>query len=203
MMVEAADRARIASFVTLVGQPSPAGLWQLRGDLLQIGVPLETAIWCTLDEFYHFLNELLANATAREYSHFASLLDIGAVGGVALQNLLTREGNHAFWQRLLAGGISESLMVLAARQYVKAWEGEMEGLYRTAAWNLYHALWSSSMELKPDLAPAARRAHLENLLAPLRAENSKGTAKAILIARLYQFLLLYHLRELVPEEPAS
>lgn len=202
-MVEAEENARLASFVTLLGEPSPPGLWQLRADLLQVGVPLEATVWAILDEFYHFLNELLASATAREYSHFASLLDIGAVGGVALQNLLAQEGNRALWQRLLAGGLSESLMVLAARQYVKAWEGEMTTLYRSAAWNLYRALWEISLELKPELTSATRRTHLEDLLAPLRGENTRGTVKALLIARLYQFLLLYYLRQLGPDGPIS
>lgn len=197
-MVAAEESVRLASLVTLLAQPTPSGLWQLRGDLLQLGVPVEAAIWVTLDEFYHFLNELHSTASAREYSHFASLLDIGAVGGLAVQNLLAREGNGALWQRLLAGGLSESLMVLAARQYVKAWEGEMAAHYRTAAWNLYGALWEISVQLKPELTPATRRAHIDRLLALLHDEDSVGTVKAVLIARLYQLILLTRLRQLVP-----
>lgn len=196
-MVAGTD-SQLATLITLLGQPTPAGLWQLRGELLQLGVPPQAAIWSSLDEFYHFLNELVANATAREYSHFASLLDIGAVGGVAVQNLLSQENGGVLWQRMLAGGLSESLMVMAARQYVKAWEEEMAALYRAAAWNLYRALWQVSLALKPELAPDARRAHLEELLAPLQDEQTPGSASAVLIARLYQFLLLIHLREVAP-----
>lgn len=192
--------APMATLVMLLGQPTPAGLWQLRGELLQLSIPPEAAIWTSLDQFYHFLNELMANATAREYSHFASMLDIGAVGSVALQNLLAREKGSALWQRMLAGGVSESLMVMAARQYVKAWEGEMSALYRAAAWNLYHGLWQISLLLKPELAADVRRAHLEDLLSPLHDENTSGTVKAALIARLYQLLLLTHLRLVVAAE---
>ena len=196
-MVAGTDR-QVAMLITLLGQPTPAGLWQLRGELLQLGVLPQAAIWSSLDEFSHFLNELVANATAREYSHFASLLDIGAVGGVAVQNLLSQENGGVLWQRMLAGGLSESLMVMAARQYVKAWEEEMAALYRTAAWNLYRALWEVSLALRPELALDARRAHLDDLLAPLHDEQTQGSARAVLIARLYQFLLLIHLREVTP-----
>jgi hypothetical protein len=37
--------------------------------------------------FHIYLSEFEAKASAREYSELASLLDMGAVGGVALENL--------------------------------------------------------------------------------------------------------------------
>jgi hypothetical protein len=185
----------LATYMSLFGEPSPSGLWQLRGELLRLGVTPDASVWPILDEYYGFLNELVASATAREYSHFASLLDIGAVGAVALQNLLTAEKGDLLWQRVLAGGLSEGLMVLAARQYVKAWEGELSSLFHGAAWNLFWHLWHLSLELRPELNPPARRAHLDELLSPLRDEETGGTVKAALITRLYQLLLLIHLRE--------
>jgi hypothetical protein len=87
-----------------------------------------------LDAFYTFLNELSSSATAREYSHYASLLDMGAIAGVALQNLLERGSKDEWWQRLAVGALSESLMILAARQYVKAWDNEMTADFNNAAW---------------------------------------------------------------------
>ena len=199
----AETKTPIVSLVTLLGQPTPAGLWRLRGDLLQRGVSPEDAIWSALDRFYHFLSELVATSTAREYSHFASLLDIGAVGGVALQNLLVQERGSEFWKRALVGGLSESLMVMAARQYVKAWEGELAALYRSAAWDLYQMIWKLSLALRPEMSADSRRAHLDSLLMPLQDENTGGTVKAILVARLYQILLLTYLGELLPAQEPS
>ena len=89
--------------------------------LLAAGVAEGDPVWPLLDAYYDFLTALAARATSREFSHFASLLDMGAVGGVALQNLLQAEAEGQWWGRLLAGGLSEGLMVLAARQYVRAW----------------------------------------------------------------------------------
>lgn len=182
----------------LLTAPSPAGLWQLRGDLLQAGLSADSALWPLIGQSYTFLNELTAKSTAREYSHFASLLDIGAVGGLAIQNLL--EGSQeSMWQRLIVGGLSEGLMVLAARQYVRAWEGEMDATYRQAAWHLYEALWDLSNEMQsgqmglPGLPAGQRRQLIDTLLAPLNDEQVSGTVKAALIARLYQIVIVVRL----------
>lgn len=181
-----------ASISTLLTAPSPAGLWKLRGDLLEVGLPTKSVIWSLLADSYTFLNELQAKSTAREYSHFASLLDVGAVGGIAIQNMM-EGGKNTMWQRLIAGGLSEGLMVMAARQYVRAWEGEMNATYQQAAWNLYGALWDLSNEMQDNLPAGQRRQLIDTLLAPLHDEHVTGTVKAALIARLYQTLILVRL----------
>jgi hypothetical protein len=178
---------------TVLTIPTPTSLWQLRADLLQIGLAADSAVWQTLDQFYTFLAELTAKSTAHQYSHFASLLDIGAVGGVAIQNLADTQHAGELWRKLLLGGLSESLMVLAARQYVKAWEGEMTAVYHTTAWTLYASLWRLSETTQPTMNTADRRQLIEKLLAPLHDEAVTGTIKAVLIGRLFQILLLAHL----------
>lgn len=187
-----------SSLLLLLAQPTPEALWLLRGELLTANLPADSPVWSLLGQFYLFLNELTARASSREYSHFASMLDIAAVGGVALQNILaeaaTDEETRHIGQRLLAGAFSEGLMVLAARQYVKAWEGEMAASYRAAAWELYGELWNISTEMKPELPAVERRQLLDNLLAPLQDAGQSGTVKAALIARFYQLLLLIHLQ---------
>lgn len=179
--------------VTVLAQPAPAALWQLRAELLEAGLPPEAPALAILGEFYHFLNRLATTSTSHQYSHFASILDMGAVGGVAIQNLLEARRGSEWWQRLLAGGVSETLMVLAARQYVKAWEGEMEASYTGAAWFLYDAYWRMSTILQPDLPAGARRQLLDRLLDPLHQAGVKGVVKAALIGRLFQMLLVAHL----------
>jgi hypothetical protein len=170
--------------------PSPEALWLLQGDLLSQGFDPDAPIMAILDAFHNFLNELVASATAREYSHFASILDVGAVGGVAIQNLLESRDSDDWWKRLLVGGVSESLMIIAARQYVKAWENEMSSDFIQAAWFLYRQYWQLSAELQPDLEPDERRRLVDELLAPVHDSEVSGTAKAALLGRLFQILLM-------------
>lgn len=189
---------QMESLTTVLTMPTPDAIWRLRGDLLQHHQQIPPDLAELLTRFYNFLTELKAKATAREFSHFASLLDIGAVGGVAVQNLLDAQANKEnLWQRLLAGGLSEGLMVLAARQYVKAWEGEMVSVYQEAGWHLYQALWTLSVQSQPQLDAGARRQMIETMLAPVHDTAVSGSIKAVLIARLYQILLVAHLQPLI------
>lgn len=183
----------LESLSTVLTNPTPEALWRLQGDLLSEGFPPDAPVMAILDSFHHFLNELVASATAREYSHFASLLDLGAVGGVAIQNLLESRDSEGWWQRLLVGGLSESLMILAARQYVKAWENEMASDFSQAAWFLYRYYWRLSADMQPGLDREMRRNLVDELLAPIQEPETSGTAKAALISRLFQILLLANL----------
>lgn len=183
----------------LAAVPTPDSLRQLQSGLLRAGIAEDDPLWTLLDAYFGFLTSLAARATSREFSHFASMLDIGAVGGVALQNLLLAEADGQWWQRLLAGGLSEGLMVLAARQYVRAWEGEMSAVYATASWRLYRELWQVSARLQPTLPLAERQRLLDDLLNPLRDGDLNGTQRAILATRLYQLLLLVRLRWAFPQ----
>lgn len=180
----------LTSLSTILTAPTPDALWELQGDLLAEGFPSDAPIMTVLDAFHNFLNELVASATAREYSHFASILDIGAVGGVAVQNLLESRDSGDWWQRLLVGGLSESLMIMAARQYVKAWENEMASDLYQAAWFLYRHYWQLSADLQPDMDREERRRLVDELLAPIHDPKINGTAKAALLGRLFQLLLL-------------
>jgi hypothetical protein len=186
------------SLSTVLTNPTPEALWQLQGDLLSEGFEPDAPIMAILDAFYTFLNELVASATAREYSHFASLLDMGAVGGVAIQNLLESRVSEGWWQRLLVVGLSESLMIIAARQYVKAWENEMLSDFNEAAWFLYRQFWQLSADMQPELARDERRRLVDELFAPVHDDSVNGTAKAALLGRLFQLLLLANL---VQENP--
>lgn len=183
------------SLTAVLTAPSTENLWQLRGELRAAGAPANSSLWEVLSQFYDFLAHLSAGAEAHEYSQLASLMDIGAVGGVALENLLQTDSSGELWKKILAGSISEGLMVLASRQYVKAFKAEMETVYLSAAWFLFDALWQISTVSQPDLDPAIRRQAIEQLLAPIHAANTDNTVKAVLIGRLLQALLLANLAE--------
>lgn len=178
------------SLSLVLTNPRPEHLWQLQGDLLSEGYGADAPVMAILDAFHNFLNELMSSASAREYSHFASILDLGAVGGVAIQNLLESRDSESWWQRLLVGGLSESLMILAARQYVKAWENEMTADINNAAWFLYRHYWQISADMQPNMDLEERRRLVDKLLAPALVTETSGTAKAALLGRLFQILLM-------------
>ena len=180
-------------------RPTPEALVALQGILLSlredgegVGRALETA-----GRFYRYLGELQSKITAREYSELASRLDIGAVGAVALENVIVADG-EAFWQRLLVGGVAEMLMVAASRQYVKGWQAETALVHAEAAWYLTEALWCTSAEMHPDLEPEQRWRSIQTLLAPVSDPDVPAPAKAALLGLIFQLLLVADLAELLP-----
>jgi len=170
--------------------PTPAALWELYGQLLAAGA--EPPLLNIVKTFHHYLCNLQSKATARQYSQLASLLDIGAVGGVAVENLISG-GAHNLFQRFLLGMFSESLMVMASRQYVKGWGSELHSMHCQAAWFLAGALWNLSAELQPDLPADERWAKIQKLIAPARDRDTPNESRAVLLGRLFQLLLLSQL----------
>lgn len=181
----------------LITEPNPESLWDLRESLMAAGYPLESRSMAVLDEFHHFLVELIASSTSREFSHFASILDLGAVGGVAIQNLIEEKESGDWWRRLLAGGLSEGLMVLAARQYVKSWEEELKATYYRVAWYLTGEFWRISQHFQADMQEKRRIRLIRQLIDPIKDANTAGVVKAALIVHYFQLLLLAHVKGLL------
>jgi hypothetical protein len=146
-----------------------------------------------LADFHDYLVAIVTRSTSREYSHLASMLDIGAVGIVALQHVISARGEANFWWTFLLSALSEGLMVTAARQYVRAWEGEMAAVHEQTAWKVQQAFWNISQALRPQLDPAGRRQHVDRLMAPLSSNEVSSTFRAILLIRYFQVLLLARL----------
>ncbi len=188
------------TLVLMLSEPYPEKLWQLRSALLEMDIGIDHPSLKVLDYFYLFLNELIATSTAREYSHFASILDLAAVAGIAIQNLMDDRNSEGWMNRFLLGAISEGMMVLAARQYVKAWEEEMKATFSAAAWSLSDSFWRISLTLQPDLEHEERRALVDTLVAPIRSEELNAPGMAALIVRYHQLLLLAWLVPWLKEE---
>lgn len=187
----------------ILTEPTPAALVSLQGALLVSGhgeKPAESALEIA-GQFHTYLSELKAKLSARDFSELASLLDIGAVGIVALEGLISSKSED-FWQSLILGSVAEGLMVAASRQYIKAWETETGTLHDLAAWNLADALWRASCTLQPDLSSGRRWQSIEALLAPAHDPEVSDPAKAVLLGRIYQMVLLTHLAQLLPD-PSS
>jgi len=178
------------SLLAVLHAPTPAALWTLRGDLLADGIAPDHRVLPLLARFHGFLDRLATGSTSRSYSDLASRMDISALGSVIAQELSEADDATAMARRLLSGVLSEGLAVLATRQHVKAWAGEIEAVYREAAWDLYGMLWDFACRRRPELAPEKRRALLDELLAPVRDARLGGAEKAIVIGRLFQLLLV-------------
>jgi hypothetical protein len=188
------------SFQDLLGrlltEPTPADLLALQTRLLaaEADSTRADAARRALDvarEFHAYLSELEAKFSAREYSELAYMFDIGAVGVVALENLT--EAGEALLERMLLGGLGEILMVLASRQYVKAWSREMRPIHMQAAWFLRGELWQLSVTGRPDMSTEERAALVDELLAPALDEDAADEVHVALLGRLFQVLLVIHL----------
>jgi hypothetical protein len=177
--------------------PTPEALWDLRADLLERGEDPGDAVFEIIDEFHRFLESFTTLTSSRDLNHLASKLDISAIGGVLVEQLFERSGHRDMAMHILTGGLSEGLMVLASRQYVRAAEGELCSLLREVAWVLYPLVWRWTVAANPDLAPDARRELIDRVIAAMRDDDVSLTAKAILAGRLFQILLLAHLSDAV------
>lgn len=192
-----------ATLPQVLARPMPDALWNLRIDLLALADRLPAdrqgeATW-TLEiarQFYGYLTELRSKMTAREYSRFASRLDMGSVGALAVQDLVT-EREHLL-ESLFLGGLSEGLMVLATLQYIKAWEAETALVHNQAIWWLFEGLWRLSREFRPEMPAAERQRLIDALLAPVRSEETAPAVKVALLVRLFQALLIGSLAWVVP-----
>lgn len=185
------DLTRLKDLLSHIARaPTCDDLWTLRGTLLVCtqDQPEGQIVNEVAREFYIYLSELQSKMTARQYNELASRLDIGSVGMLALQDIIIEQ--EKLWTSLLLGGIGEGLMILASRQYIKAWEQELKSVHRRAAWTLYGVLWQLSRQYQPEMASNERQALIERTLAPALEEGTAFETKALMLLRLFQTVLL-------------
>ncbi len=179
----------------LLANPNPDTLWDLRTDLLVLSDSLAPSERPRADSslavaarFHDYLSTLAAATSARTYSQWASQMDMGSVGVLALQDLIT--DRERLMRKLLLGGLSEALMVLASRQYVKAWQAEASQIDRETLWWLFEALWRLSRDVRPELAGDQRRVEIEALLAAARSADNAPEIRAALVVWLFEVVLV-------------
>jgi hypothetical protein len=178
-----------SSLALLLTAPSAEAVWRLRGDLLEAGTPADSHLLALLGGFHDYLDRLATGMSSRDYSQLASKLDISAISGVILERLAEAADPSKLGLNLVAGAVSEGLMALATRQHVKAWEGELAAVHRSAAWVLFDELWRWTKERNPEIPALERRELLDRLLAPTLDPQQPGLLRAALICRLFQILI--------------
>ncbi len=183
------------SLYTVIQGPSPAAVWELRGDLLGRDLAPDSKTLALLAEFHLFLDRLATGAASRGHSERASMMEVGSLSGVVATELAEAEDAGEWARRLLSAAVSEGLAVLATRQHVRAWRGELASVFREAAWYLYDELWFWASRKKPDLGSAERRRLLDQLVAPIRGDDIDSGAKAAIVCSLFLLLLVDRLAE--------
>jgi hypothetical protein len=185
------------SVAAVLREPSTATIWELRGELLAAGLDPEAKPFELLSEFHRFLDRIATGAASRDHSERASMMEVAALGGVVASDLAEAADPVDRARRLLAGVLTEGLAVLATRQHVKAWHGELASVYREAVWYLYGELWRWTSQRKPELDPAERRGLLDQLMAPIGDETFNAAQKTAILCALFQLLLVDVLAEAV------
>ncbi len=178
------------SLSDLLRSPSASAVWQLRGELLADGLDPDHAAFRLLAELHRYLDRIETGAASQEHSEKASMMDIGSLGGVVASDLAEADDATELARRLLAGAVTEGLAVMATRQHVKAWRGELDSVHREAAWYLCEELWRWAARRKPELEPAERRRLLDQLLAPVRDEGLTTGHKKSILCSLFVLLLV-------------
>jgi hypothetical protein len=183
---------QLGSLSALLRSPSAEAVWALRVELLAAGLDPEHRVFRLLGGLHRFLDRLETGSASRDHSERASLMEVGSLSGVVAGELLDAQNPAERARRILGGALTEGLAVLATRQHVRAWRGELASVYRDAAWTLYDELWRWAAARKPELDPAERVRLVEQLLQPLRADGdgSSETAKAVLACSLFVLLVV-------------
>lgn len=189
---------------SILTKPAPADLLSLQSALLsweeKADSPLArertTAALSLLGDFYNFLVGLESKLEAHAFAELASKMDVGAVAGVVAENVLG--AGKKLLERVLVGGFSEALTVLASRQYVKAYNRELEAFFQQVAWQLRAHLWRFSAARRPEMAPAERAALIDSLFAPIFKRETPGSTKPIVLGCLFQVLLLGAVTAMLP-----
>lgn len=196
--------ALAAALAAVLRNPDPDRLEALQEALLlhQAAAPAEqvavvSEALALAGDFYRYLVDLQARLTARQFSELASWLDMAAVGAVALEHLVSNPGGG--WVELVAAGLSEALMAVASRQYVRAWSVELKGIDLQARWRLRESLWRLSLSMQPELSPAERMAAVQRLVAPLADPTLPSAGRLLLLARLYQVALTVQVNRLIQQ----
>jgi len=148
--------------------------------------------------FHAFASEVKGFVVSRDFSEKASLYDIGSIGILAIENVLTADRISLF--RLLMSGLSEGLAFLASRQYIYGSSAVLEALYRTNSATLYEELWSLATEFRGPLDEKAARevqGGIDGFFRKLSAPGAKVDDRVAALFQLYGILVIVRCADLL------
>jgi hypothetical protein len=149
-----------AALGAAISNMDDAALFALRSELSAIRAVVaggkDKALAASVDRalaavarFHTFAAEVKGFVVSRDFAKNASLFDIGSIGVLALENVLTAERKSLF--RILMSGLSEGLAFAASRQYIYGSTAVLDALYRTNSAALYDDLWVLATEIRGPL----------------------------------------------------
>ena len=145
-----------------------------------------------------FTSELHGFLGQKEKSERASWFDLGSVGVLALENVLTAD--KITLPRIVMSALSEGLMFVASRQYVAGSRQVLEGLYRQHAAAMYRELWALATDHRKALAAKDVRevqAAIDGFFAKLGADGVTAEARIAVLRQFYALLVLVRTAELL------
>ena len=198
-----------AALADALSQMDDAGLFRLRSELSAIRAvaeggkdkslsgSLERAL-AAVTKYHSFASEVKGFVVSRDFSSKASLFDIGSIGVLAMENVLTAERKSLF--RLLMSGLSEGLAFAASRQYIYGSTAVLDGLYRTNSASLYDDLWALATEFRGPMDEKAARevqAGLDGFFHQIAAPGVPVDVRVAAVYQMYGVLVLVRCADLV------
>jgi len=186
-----------------------SGLFRLRGELNAIravvgggkdkalAASVERAL-ATVARFYAFASEVKGFVVSRGFSEKASLFDIGSIGVLAVENVLTAERKSLF--RILMSGLSEGLAFAGSRQYVYGSTAVLGGLYRVYSASLYDDLWDLAREFRGPMSQDLAReiqAIMDRFFREIGAPEVPVDVRVAALYQMYGMLVLVRCADLL------
>jgi len=190
-------QAYAAALREALTSPDPSALLRLRGELQIVSRWFEVeqngdarretdAALEAVSGFYRFGLEIGGFTTSTKAAETASFYDLASVGVLAVENVLTAERRSLM--RFLMSGLSEGLMFLGSRQYVRGGEAVLQAAYRSHALAVQDALWSLATDFRdPEDLGSIREARgaIDAVFAKLSEPSVAASSRLDALLRLY------------------
>jgi hypothetical protein len=188
-----------------------ASLLKLRGDLQVVALWLDgrkdaeraksaAAALEAVSRFYSFGVEVGGFSASNKAADVASLYDLASVGVLGMENILTAERKSLM--RFLMSGLSEGLMFLGSREYVRGSTAVLEATYKAHALTVRDALWALAMDFRGpgDLDSIQEaRAAIDTLFSKFDDPSVPVPTKVALLYQLYGLVAVVRCAQLLED----
>jgi hypothetical protein len=193
--------------------PDPSAIWELRSSAQALGAYLETRaqiknkglaksacedIVAIGKDLYDYANEIRQHVSAKGYTQIATLFDLVAIGGLAIQDLTN--GKWMNWKNVLTSATSEGSVLLASVQYIKAAEANLVATVKNHTLIVSDHLWATTVRLKKGMSPVEiveTRRGLDKFFAQISSQAMPLELRVALLFQLYTILLKSRLKGLI------